>query len=248
MRYKDKVALVTGAGRGIGKAIAIALAEEGASIVVNDIDLKSAEETANEIKAMGCKAVLVKADVSNTEQVIGMVEKIIEIFKRIDILVNNAGIFSSVSLEDMTEDEWDKVMSVNLKGVFLCSQAVMKFFKKQQSGRIVNVASLADKVGGIFAGANYAASKAGVISLTKSLARQLAPYGINVNAVAPAVIETEMVKGWPKDIKETLLRQVPLGRFGRPEEVAKTVAFLLSDEAAFITGATIDINGGLLMD
>ena len=248
MKLKGKVALVTGAGRGIGKAAAILLAKEGANVVVNDVDLQSARETADEIRAMGCEALPIKADVSDKAQVRKMVGSIINAFKKIDILVNNAGIFSSVPLIDMTEDEWDKVMEVNLKGVFVCSQAVMKFMIKQHSGKIVNIASLAGKVGGIYSGAHYAASKAGVICLTKSLAKQLAQYGINVNAVAPALIETDMMKDWPKQVKETLLKQVPLGRFGTPEEVAETVLFLVSEGANYITGATIDVNGGLLMD
>jgi 3-oxoacyl-[acyl-carrier protein] reductase len=248
MKLKGKVALVTGAGRGIGKATAILLAKEGADVVVNDVDLQSVRETADEIRAMGCEALPIKADVSDKAQVRKMVGSIINAFKKIDILVNNAGIFSSVPLIDMTEDEWDKVMEVNLKGVFVCSQAVMKFMIKQHSGKIVNIASLAGKVGGIYAGAHYAASKAGGICLTKSLAKQLAQYNINVNAVAPALIETDMMKDWPKQVKETLLKQVPLGRFGTPEEVAETVLFLVSEGANYITGATIDVNGGLLMD
>lgn len=245
---RDKVALVTGAGRGIGKATAIALAREGADVVVNDVDLQSAEETAEEIRAIGRRALPIKADVSSKREVNKMVDRIIETFRKIDILVNNAGIFSSVSIDDMTEDEWDRVIEVNLKGVFLCSQAVMKVMKKQRSGKIVNIASLAGEIGGVFAGANYAASKAGVICLTKSLAKQLATYGVNVNAIAPALIETDMTKNWPKEVKKALLKQIPLGRFGTAGEVAETVLFLVSDGANFITGATIDVNGGLLMD
>jgi len=248
MKLKGKVALVTGAGRGIGKATAILLAKEGANVVVNDVDLQSAKETADDIRAVGCEALLVEADVSDRTEVVKMVETVIKNFTKIDILVNNAGIFSSVPLIDMTEDEWNKIMDVNLKGAFLCSQAVMKFMIEQRSGRIVNIASLAGKVGGIYAGAHYAASKAGVICLTKSLAKQLAQYNINVNAVAPALIETDMMKDWPEQVKETLLRQIPLGRFGTPDEVAETVLFLVSEGANYITGATIDINGGLLMD
>jgi len=248
MRLDGKVAIITGAGRGIGRAIALALAREGADVAVNDVDLQSAEATANEVRKMGRCALPIKADVSKREEVIKMVETAIKAFGKIDILVNNAGIFSSIPLEDITEENWDKMMKINLKSVFLCSQAVMKFMKRQRSGKIVNIASMAGKVGGIVAGADYAASKAGVICLTKSLAKQLAPYCINVNAVAPAWIETDMMKDWPKETKESILKQIPLGRFGKSEEVAEAVVFLVSDGAGFITGATIDINGGILMD
>ena len=248
MKLKGKAALVTGAGRGIGRAVALALAKEGADVMVNDVNLQSAEETADEARRIGSRALPIVADVSNRTEVVKMVEKTVETFGKIDILVNNAGIFSSVPLNEITEEEWDRMMDVNLKGVFLCSQAAMRFMKDQRSGKIVNIASLAGKVGGIFAGANYAASKAGVICLTKSLAKRLAPYGINVNAVAPAMIETDMIQDWPKEVKQSFLRQIPLGRFGKPEEVAETVLFLVSDGANYITGATIDVNGGLLMD
>jgi len=248
VRLDGKVAIVTGAGRGIGRAIALALTREGADVIVNDVDPRSAEATANETRTTGRRALSIVADVSKKEEVIKMVETAIKAFGKIDILVNNAGIFSSIPLEDMTEENWDKTLKINLKSVFLCSQAAMKFMKLQKSGKIVNIASLAGKVGGIVAGADYAASKAGVLCLTKSLAKQLAPYGINVNAVAPAWIETDMMKDWPKETKEAVLKQIPLGRFGKPEEVAEAVAFLVSEGAGFITGATIDINGGILMD
>jgi len=248
MRLDGKVAIITGAGRGIGRAIALALARDGADVVVNDVDLQSAEAIADKVRAMGRRALPIKADVSVEEEVIKMVKTALKAFGKIDILVNNAAIFSSISLEDITEEKWDKTMKINLKSVFLCSQAVMKFMKRQRSGKIVNIASLAGKVGGIVAGADYAASKAGVICLTKSLAKQLASYSINVNAVAPAWIETDMMKDWPRETKEAVLRQIPLGRFGKPEEVAEAVVFLASDGAGFITGATIDINGGILMD
>jgi len=248
VRLDGKVAIVTGAGRGIGRAIALALTREGADVIVNDVDPPSAEATANEARTMGRRALSIVADVSKKEEVIKMVETAIKAFGKIDILVNNAGIFSSIPLEDMPEENWDKTLKINLKSVFLCSQAAMKFMKLQKSGKIVNIASLAGKVGGIVAGADYAASKAGVLCLTKSLAKQLAPYGINVNAVAPAWIETDMMKDWPNETKEAVLKQIPLGRFGKPEEVAEAVAFLVSEGAGFITGATIDINGGILMD
>ncbi|MEM2210295.1 MAG: 3-oxoacyl-ACP reductase FabG [Nitrososphaerales archaeon] len=248
MKLKGRVAIVTGAGRGIGRAIAITLAREGANIVVNDIDLQAAEETVKIIKAMGYEALAIKADVSNKNEVDSMIKKTLEAFGRIDILVNNAGIFSSTLIENITEQQWNRIMDVNLKGVLLCSQAVIKTMKNQRFGKIVNITSLAGKVGGIFSGADYAASKAGVICLTKSLAKQLAPYGINVNAIAPGVIETDMTKYWPKEVKESFLKQIPLGRFGKPEEVAEVVLFLVSDASNYITGEIIDVNGGYLMD
>jgi 3-oxoacyl-[acyl-carrier protein] reductase len=248
LKLRGKIALVTGAGRGIGKAIVVAMAKEGANVTVNDANFKSAETVTEEIRAMGCEAMPMKADVSERSEVAEMFERIIGTFGKIDILVNNAGIFSSTPLDKITEEEWDRTMNVNLKGAFLCSQAAMKYMKEQRYGKIVNIASLAAEIGGIFAGAHYAASKAGVICLTKSLAKQLAPYNINVNAVAPGATETDMTKRWPKKVKENLLEQIPFGRFGKPEEVAEVVVFLISDGASYVTGATIDVNGGILMD
>jgi 3-oxoacyl-[acyl-carrier protein] reductase len=248
MKLENKVTIVTGAGKGIGKAISTVFAREGAVVVLSDIDLKSVEIVEKEIKVEGGFAEPFKVDVSDKKSVRDLIEKIIEKYGKIDILVNNAGIFSSTPIESMSEDEWDRIININLKGVFLCSQAVMKVMKKQKSGRIINISSLAAKVGGIYAGANYAASKAGVISLTKSLAKQLADYGITVNAVAPAAIDTDMTKSFPKKVNENFLKNIPLHRFGKPEEVAETVLFLASEGASFITGATLDINGGLLMD
>jgi 3-oxoacyl-[acyl-carrier protein] reductase len=238
------VALVTGAGRGIGRAIAVRLAREGAQVIVNDVDAHAAEETAKELGGVAP----ISADVADRTDVLRMIHEVIARFDRIDILVNNAGVFSSAPISQMTEAEWDRVLTVNLKSVFLCSQAVMDHMKRRRSGRIVNLASLAAKVGGVFAGANYAASKAGVVCLTKSLAKQLAKYGVTVNAVAPGVIETDMTRDFPDEVQTNFLRQIPLGRYGQPDEVAAAVAFLVSDEAGYITGATIDVNGGLLMD
>jgi 3-oxoacyl-[acyl-carrier protein] reductase len=177
------VALVTGAGRGIGRAIAVRLAREGVQVIVNDVDLHAAEETANQIVG----ATPIRADVADRTDVHRLIHEVITRFGRIDILVNNAGVFSSAPISRMTEAEWDRVIAVNLKSVFLCSQTVFDYMKRQRSGRIVNIASLAAKVGGVFAGANYAASKAGVVCLTKSLAKQLARYGVTVNAVAPGL-------------------------------------------------------------
>jgi 3-oxoacyl-[acyl-carrier protein] reductase len=248
MKLKGKVAIVTGAGRGIGRAIAVALGRSGADIVVNDVNLQAAEETAEKIKALGHRSLAFKADVSNKSEVNKMVKKTLQLFGKIDILVNNAGIYSSTSLEDITEREWTRMIEVNLLGVFLCSQAVMKHMKKQRSGKIVNIASLAGKVGGIIAGAHYAASKAGVICLTKSFAKQLAQYRINVNAVSPGITETDMTKDWPKEVKESLLKQIPLGRFGKAEDIAGAVLFLVLEANNYITGEIVDVNGGHLMD
>ena len=245
---EGKIAVVTGGARGIGKAISQTLAKEGAHVILCDLDYKSAQSTANDIQNQGFVASAVKMDVSRGEEVKRVFEDILSKYARVDILINNAGICSLTPFEEISEEEWDKVISVNLKGTFLCSQKVTRAMISQRGGKIVNIASLAGKVGGIVVGAHYSAAKAGIICLTKSLAKRMAPYGVNVNAVAPGPIKTEMTEAWPEEQKEKFRRSIPLGHFGNPQDVAETVLFLVSDRARFITGEIIDVNGGILMD
>lgn len=239
MRLKDKIAIVTGGSQGIGRAICLALAREGCNLVIGDINLQTARKVAGKIESFHQECLAIKVDVSNSKQVNRMVEIVLKEFEKIDILVNNAGISYQGTIEDMKEEDWDKVMNVNLKGTFLCSRAVIKSMKRQQSGKIVNIASFAGKIGGLTVGANYAASKAGVICFTKSLARELASYNVNVNAVSPAFINTTMSTIFPK---------IPIGRKGLPEDVANAVIFLVSEDANYITGEILDVDGGMSMD
>lgn len=248
MGLEGRVAIVTGGARGIGKAIGTALAKEGVDIVVADIDLPTAEETARAIEALGVEALALRVDVADRESVQRMVEAVLKRFGRIDILVNNAGICPLRPFEEISEEEWDRVLDVNLKGAFLCSQAVVKVLRRNGWGRIINIASVAGKIGGVKVGAHYAASKGGMIALTLCLARQYAPYGITVNAIAPATVATDMIKSWPEEDKRELVASIPLGRLGQPEDVAAAVVFLASDAASFITGEVLDVNGGFLMD
>ena len=246
MKLTGKVALVTGAAQGIGKAIALLLARNGADIVVSDINLEKAEETAKEIRAMGPKAMALKVDVSNLSDVERMVEGILEKLAKIDILVNNAGITRDKLILRMTEEDWDAVLGVNLKGTFNCTKAVIRHMAKQRSGKIVNIASVVGEMGN--AGqANYSASKAGVIGLTKTIAREYAQRGINVNAIAPGYIETPMTEALPEKAKEELKKLIPMERLGKPEDVAEAVLFLVSEESSYITGQVLNVNGGIYM-
>jgi len=248
MSFKDRVSIVTGAAQGLGRAIAMELARRGSHIVVCDVNLEGVKGVAEDVKALGRKALALKVDVSRPSDVSEMVDRVVKDFGRIDILVNNAGICQVVTIEEMTEADWDRVMAVNLKGVFLCSKAVMGIMKRQRSGRIVSMGSISGKVGGIATGANYSVSKAGVICFTKALAREMAPYGVTVNAVAPGVIETDMTLGITRGDFSDYLRNIPLGTIGTAQDVAYAVAFLVSDEARYITGEILDVNGGQLMD
>jgi 3-oxoacyl-[acyl-carrier protein] reductase len=238
--------LVTGAAQGIGKAVALLLARNGADLVVSDINLEKAQETAKEIQAVGREALAVKVDVANLEDVERMVQAILEQFHQIDILVNNAGITRDKLILRMNEEDWDVVLDVNLKGTFNCTKVVIRHMSKQKSGKIVNIASVVGEMGN--AGqANYSASKAGVIGFTKTIAREFAQRGINVNAIAPGYIETPMTDGLPEKVKEELKRMIPLERLGRPEDVAEAVLFLVSGASHYITGQVLNVNGGIYM-
>ncbi len=253
MRFQGKIVLVTGAARGVGKVIAKAFAQKGASVIINDIDLQEANGVAQEMTREGFEAMAAKADVSRGSEVEAMINEVIAKYGKIDILVNNAAVFAeSVLIMELEEEEWDRVMNVNLKGVFNCSKAVMRNMINQKSGKIINIASFVGKTGrvvyskfGTPTKAHYCASKAGVISLTKSLAFELAPHNINVNAVAPGSIDPG---GTEKGKRDMITPLVPLGRMGTSEDVAAAVLFLASPEASFITGEIMDVNGGTLMD
>ncbi len=243
---ENKVAIVTGSARGIGKAIALKLAKDGYDVVISDILEDVAQETAKEIEALGQKSLVVVADVSKAEDAARLIDETVKAFGRLDVLVNNAGITRDNLAIRMKENEWDMVLNINLKGTFLCSQAAAKVMMKKRSGRIVNIASVSGILG--TAGqANYASSKAGVIALTKALARELGPRNITVNAVAPGYIITEMTEKLPDKVKEDYLAQIPLKRGGTPEDVANVVAFLASDAASYVTGTTLIVSGGLVM-
>jgi len=239
-----KNALVTGCGRGIGRAVALALARVGADIVVNDIDQNAAAELAEEIRGLGRKALVCCGSVGSRPDVDGMFAAIKEEFGHLDILVNNAGITRDNMLTGMSDQEWEQVMEVNLTGVFYCMRAAAAMMKEQAYGRIVSLTSVTALTGNI-GQANYAAAKAGVIGMTKTLARELARYQITVNAVAPGFIETPMTASIPDEIKQTIVRGIPLGRAGSPQDVANLVKFLAGDESAYITGQVISCNGGL---
>ena len=245
---ENKISIVTGAARGLGRAIAVELARRGSDIAACDINLEGTEAVAQEVRSLGRRTLSLKLDVSSASDVGRMVDRVMKDFGRIDVLVNNAGICQVATIEEITEEDWDRVMAVNLKGVFLCSKAVMGVMKRQRSGRIVNMGSVAGKLGGISTAANYSVSKAGVICFTKALAREMAPYGVTVNAVAPGVVETDMTLGITKGDFSNYLRNIPLGTIGSPEDIAYAVAFLVSDEARYITGEILDVNGGQLMD
>jgi len=246
MDLKGKTALITGSARGIGKAIADRLATSGASVVISDIMEDVAKATADEFNSKGFDAMAVKADVSDKNDTAKLIDDTIERFGKIDIVVNNAGITKDTLLIRMNESDWDAVLNVNLKGAFLVSQAAAKVMIKQRSGRIVNISSVVGRMGN--AGqTNYAASKAGLIGFTKSAAKELASRGITVNAIAPGFIDTEMTGKMSDEAKEKLFNLIPLKRLGTPEDIASVTAFLVSDDAAYITGQVIGVDGGLLM-
>jgi 3-oxoacyl-[acyl-carrier protein] reductase len=247
MSLAGKVAIVTGAGQGIGRAIAETLARHGADLVVADLDPGRARDTVDAVTKFGRRALNLKVNVAHWDDVKVMVDQVVKEWGKVDILVNNAGITRDGLLVRMKEEDWNLVLQVNLNGTFHCTKAVIQPMSRQRYGRIVNIASIVGVMGN--AGqANYAASKAAVIGFTRSVAREYASRMITANAVAPGFIDTAMTQGLPDDVKEALTKQIPLSRLGQPSDVAEAVRFLVSDEASYITGQVLHVNGGMLMD
>lgn len=246
MKLKDLNVFITGAAQGIGKAIAVGMAKEGANVAIADTNIGKAETTAHEIEAIGVKGLAIKLDVSKQSEVALAFEAFIKKFGRLDILVNNAGITRDALVLRMKDDDWDTVMDINLKGTFLCSKEAVKLMTKQQYGKIISISSVVAFTGNP-GQVNYSASKAGIVGLTKTIAKEYATRGIRANAVAPGFIQTSMTEAIPEKIKEEMKRSIPLGLFGTPEDVAMAVIFLASRDADYITGQVFHINGGMYM-
>lgn len=244
---QSRVAIVTGGAMGIGKAISLELARAGHIVVVADINDLEAKNAVDEIKNLSGRGFFIPTDVSNVNSLDNMTNLIIEKYGRIDILINNAGILNKTDILDLEEGEWDRVMGINLKSVMFASQKVLNPMIKARWGRIVNIASIAGRMGGLSAGCAYAASKAGIIGLTMSMARKMAGYGITINAIAPGPTKSELFKGFNEKEIKMLGESIPVGRLGEPEDMAKAAAFLVSEGAGFITGAVLDVNGGMHM-
>jgi 3-oxoacyl-[acyl-carrier protein] reductase len=246
MTLSGKIALVTGAAQGIGRDIALGLAADGADVAICDVNLEAAQKTAGDIEAKGRKSLALKANVAASAEVTAMIDQIMEKFGRIDILVNNAGITRDGLILRMKDEDWDLVLSINLKGAFLCTKAALKHMTKQRTGTIINIASIVGAMGN--AGqANYVASKAGLIGLTKTIAREYANRNVTANAVAPGFIDTAMTQALTEQVRADLAKQIPLGRLGSSEDVANAVRFLASPSAAYITGQVVHVNGGMYM-
>jgi 3-oxoacyl-(acyl-carrier-protein) reductase len=243
MRLKDKVALITGAGNGIGEATSLRFAEEGAKVVICDVDMENANRVAKEIDSKGGQSLVLKADVSSKDEVESMMSQIMEHFGRLDILVNNAGINRDAFVKKMTEEQWDDVIRINLRGTFICCQAALTLMSEQKTGKIINTSSIG-AVGNI-GQANYAASKCGVIGLTKTLALEGARYNINVNCVAPGATRTPMTQKLPEKMVEMITEKIPFRRWAEPRDIANAHVFLASDEASYITGQVLFVDGGI---
>jgi 3-oxoacyl-[acyl-carrier protein] reductase len=246
MRLKDKKAIVTGAGQGIGRSIALKMAQEGADVVIAEMNSDSGNQTKKEVEALGRRALFIAVDVADQRQAKGMVEEVLRIWKRIDILVNNAGFDRGATLLKVKEEDWNAVLGVHLKGTMNCIQAVAPHMIENRYGKIVNISSIYGKSGGI-AAISYSSAKAGIIGLTKSVARELGRYQINVNVVLPGLTLTPTIAKMAEKYKNMIIDNTPLGRIGQPEEVANVVAFLASDEASFMTGASVEVTGGWCM-
>ncbi|MHC5038221.1 MAG: 3-oxoacyl-[acyl-carrier-protein] reductase [Planctomycetota bacterium] len=244
MRFQGLTALVTGGGGGIGAAVCTAFAREGARVVVNDVNRDAAEQVAGAIRDLGGEALTHSADITDPAQAKAMVDQTLKTFDRLDILVNNAGITRDTLVPRMSDEDWNRVLSVNLSGAFHCTRAVARAMMKQRSGSIVNVASIIG-IGGNAGQANYAASKGGLIAFSRSLAKEMGPRGVRVNTLAPGFIQTPMTDVLPDKLKQGILERTPLNRFGTPEDVAQAVLFLAGPDAAFITGAVLRLDGGL---
>ncbi len=246
MSLNGKAALVTGAAQGIGRDIALALATDGADVAICDVNLEAAQKTAVDIEAKGKKSLALRANVAATADVMAMIDQVVEKFGKIDILVNNAGITRDGLILRMKDEDWDLVLSINLKGAFLCAKAVLKYMSKQRSGTIINIASIVGAMGN--AGqANYVASKAGLIGLTKTIAREYANRGVTANAVAPGFIDTAMTQALSENVRTELAKQIPMGKLGTSQDVANAVRFLASPWASYITGQVVHVNGGMYM-
>lgn len=249
MTFENKVAVITGGGQGIGKRIAEKLAEKGASLVVCDQNADAVRQTAEAIAAeYGAQIIHRQTDVTDLEQIKALIDSAMEVYGKIDIFINNAGICETTPIEDITPEAWNRMMSVNLTGVFFCCQAVIPIMKEQRSGKILNLASIAGKAGGVAAGVHYSVSKAGVIRLTRDIAKVLGSYGINVNAIAPGPVDTTMIADFSEEARKVIIDQSPVGRVGTTDDIASGALYLLSDAARHVTGETLNINGGLLMD
>lgn len=247
MLFDGEVAIITGGAQGIGKAIAEEFCAEGAISVLFDINQEKGEACVAEIKETGGNARFVQCDITNVREIERHVKSVAEEYGRIDILVNNAGILHTTPIEDITEEEWDRMMAINLKSVFFMSQKVLPYFRKQKGGKVVNISSLAGRMGGIANGLGYTASKAGIIGLTYGFANRLAGENINVNAIAPGTTATDILKAIPAEKIAELKASMPLKRFGTPHDIANAVVFLASSKASFITGAVLDVNGGMFV-